>query len=71
MVMNYLDENPRCRSCGGPVRFYNDQQLQLQRSGSEQEVKEAFSWKCKSGVFTLSRSNFGGDPDEGSAAVST
>jgi DNA-directed RNA polymerase subunit M/transcription elongation factor TFIIS len=57
-VINYLEENPRCRNCGGPVRFYNNSQLQSRKPSSKQMVEEVFSWKYKSGIFTLPNTEY-------------
>jgi hypothetical protein len=43
-VLNYLEDAPRCKTCGGSVRFYRDAELQGQVAAMDPSPPAVFSW---------------------------
>jgi hypothetical protein len=43
-VLNYLEDDPRCDTCGGTARFYDDPMLQEQADSRHPSIQVVFSW---------------------------
>ncbi len=47
-VLNYLEDDPRCPTCRGTVRFYSDPALQEPCDPASPVPREVFSWNVQS-----------------------
>jgi hypothetical protein len=43
-VLNYLEDDARCKTCVGTVRFYDDPLLQEQTDSMHPSTSAVFSW---------------------------
>jgi len=57
-VSNYLDPEPCCPECNGPVRFYNDPGLQAPGKRSADTDRSVFSWNLSEASFYLPQTDY-------------
>jgi len=57
-VVNYLDERPKCPTCKGPLKFYDDPTLRRKPRRVSSRTPLVFSWKLDKGSFKLPNTQY-------------